>query len=139
MITAVDTNVLLDVFGADPKFGPSSRDALTRCVEQGAILASDVVWAEVTAAFPDGDAAESALDGLGAAYSPSGRPSAIRAGLAWRAYRAAGGPRTRGAADFLVGTHAQEQADRLLTRDRGFFRTYFVDLQVLDPSTDQSR
>jgi predicted nucleic acid-binding protein len=36
-------------------------------------------------------------------------------------------------ADLLVGAHAAHQADRLLTRDRGFFRRYFDDLMVLDP------
>jgi hypothetical protein len=39
-------------------------------------------------------------------------------------------------ADFLVGAHAAHAADRLLTRGRGFFRRYFDDLMVLDPSRD---
>lgn len=37
-------------------------------------------------------------------------------------------------ADFLVAAHAREHADRLLTRDRGFVRTHFADLSVLDPA-----
>ncbi len=37
--------------------------------------------------------------------------------------------------DFLVGGHALENANRLLTRDRGFYQKYFQNLKVLDPRT----
>jgi predicted nucleic acid-binding protein len=68
------------------------------------------------------------------AFEPLGRVAATRAGAAWREYRRAGGPRERVIADFLVGAHAVEQADRLLTRDRGFHRLAFAGLAIVDPS-----
>jgi predicted nucleic acid-binding protein len=60
--------------------------------------------------------------------------AAERAGDAWRAHRGGGGTRDRVIADFLVGAHAAEQADRLLTRDRGFHRAAFSTLLILDPT-----
>ena len=133
MITAVDTSVLLDVFTADPTFGPASRDCLEKCLATGAVLACAVVWAETSALFPDSDSAQAAMNTLGAAFSALDPRSALRAGEAWRNYRKRGGCRSRVIADFVIGAHASLQADRLLTRDRGFYRGYFPDLTVVDP------
>ena len=65
MITAVDTSVLLDVFTADPTFGPASRDTLGTCLTVGTVLACSIVWAETCAFFPASDSAEAALTVLG--------------------------------------------------------------------------
>ncbi|MBI5379795.1 MAG: type II toxin-antitoxin system VapC family toxin [Nitrospirae bacterium] len=134
MITAVDTSALLDVFGADPTYGSRSKEAIRTCIVEGHLVACEIVWAEVASFFPSPDAAQDAMNRLGVAFSPIGLESALAASAAWKAYRRRGGQRTRVAADFLIGAHAVFQADRLLTRDRGFYRTYFSRLQVLDPS-----
>lgn len=134
MITAVDTNVLLDVFGDDPRYREGSLAALRQALREGEIVACDVVWAEVAAVFPDGASAVAAMEAIPVAYSPLTRAAALRAGDAWRAYRSRGGPRDRVVADFLVGAHAALHADRLLTRDRGFGRAAFAGLVVFDPT-----
>jgi predicted nucleic acid-binding protein len=51
MITAVDTNVLVDVFKADPTFGPHSAETLARCLDEGSLVACDIVWAEAATVF----------------------------------------------------------------------------------------
>lgn len=134
MITAVDTNVLIDVFGADRVHGRRSAEALRSAIREGRVTVSDVVWAEVAAVFPSSSAAAAALAELGLEFEPTGQATASAAGDAWRRYRSSGGPRDRLVADFLVGAHARVQADRLLTRDRGFYRRYFDGLTVIDPT-----
>jgi hypothetical protein len=136
VITAVDTSVLLDVFGADPKFGPSSATALRSCLDKGRVIACEVVWAETCASYPATAEADAALRGLRVDFSTLDAPAALAAGKTWRAYRKAGGTRERVIADFLIGAHALAQADRLLTRDRGFYRRYFKELQIVDPAQD---
>lgn len=134
MITAIDTSVLLDVFGADATFGPRSRDMLRRCIAEGPLVACEIVWAETTAHFASGDAAGEAMARLGVEFGPVDREVALAAGAAWKQYRARGGTRARVIPDFLIGAHALAHAERLLTRDRGFFRSCFRRLVVVDPA-----
>jgi predicted nucleic acid-binding protein len=62
---------------------------------------------------------------------------ALSAGSAWRGYRRRARRRDRVIADFLIGAHAALAADRLLTRDRGFYATYFGGLEIVDPSQEK--
>ncbi|MGH9431440.1 MAG: type II toxin-antitoxin system VapC family toxin [Terriglobia bacterium] len=133
MITALDTSVLLDLLGPDPTFGPASANAVRAALAQGSLLACESVWAEVSGFFPSAAAARQALDRLRVEFSPMTIETALKAGEAWKAYRRRGGKRSRVAADFLIGAHALCQTDRLLTRDRGFYRSYFKSLSILDP------
>jgi predicted nucleic acid-binding protein len=134
VITAVDTSVLLDLFGADPRYGPASREAIRSCREQGGLVACEAVWAEVSAAFPTNVQARAAMERLGVQFVPLDLAGAAGTGQVWRAYRSNGGTRQRVISDFLIGAHAASHADRLLTRDRGFYRRYFDDLTILDPT-----
>ena len=134
MITAVDTSVILDVFGADPTFGLRSKQAVRSCIAQGRLVACEVVWTEVAGFFASPLAAREAMGRIGVDFSAIILETALEASKAWKAYRQQGGQRARVAADFLIGAHALCQADRLLTRDRGFYRSYFKRLSVLDPS-----
>jgi hypothetical protein len=54
---------------------------------------------------------------------------AASVGRVWRRYRQDRGTRDRLLPDLLIGTHAWLRADRSITRDRGFHRTYFERLK----------
>ena len=54
------------------------------------------------------------------------------AGTKWLEYRQAGGARERIISDFIIGAHAALRADRFLTRDLGFYKTYFPDLDQME-------
>ena len=134
MITAVDSNVLLDFLTHDPQFGIPAGNALRSAAGEGRLLACDVVWAEIAGCFPSISACSDTLGNLEIEFSPIQPESAFEAGLAWKAYRQRGGARVRVAADFLIGADALSQADRLLTRDLGFYRSCFKRLKILDPT-----
>ena len=133
MITAVDSSVLLDVLSGDVAHGPRSAAALRQASADGALIASTIVWAEVIGAHDEPRSVTTKLDRLGLELVPDDREVAIAAGRVYRAYRRSGGTRRRILPDFLIGAHAQIHADRLLTRDRGFYRSSFRRLTILEP------
>ena len=129
MITAVDTSVLLDIFLPDDQHGEESKRRLREAYDSGAIIACDVVHAELAAMFRDRTQLDGALQTINVAASPISTAIAYEAGLRWKRYRETGGSRKRIISDFLIGAHAIAVADTFLTRDRGFFATYFPELE----------
>ena len=137
MITAIDTSVLLDIFAPDHTFGPRSKAAVRSCITEGSLVACEVVWVEVASFFLSSEGARDAMNRLGVEFSSTDLETALAASTSWKKYRDRGGRRDRVVADFLIGAHASLQANRLLTRDRGFYRAYFSSLQIFDPSKTQ--
>lgn len=162
MTTAIDTNILLDILIAN-RFALDSVAALQSIQATGRTVVCPVVFAELASYFvrhrdtPSGATVESFLADVGVDLDGFGTSTLIQAGEAWAAYsrdrargltcgscgtqwspdcpacHAATTLRQHLVADFLIGAHASCQADALLTRDLGYYRTYFKDLRLVEP------
>jgi predicted nucleic acid-binding protein len=106
-------------------------DLLIQARRAGQLVICDVVCAEIAPAFGSERELWQTLDHLGISLDPVSPAAAWRAGVSFRAYRDAGGPRERMIPDFLIAAHAELQADRLAARDRGYLRRYFPGLALL--------
>ena len=157
MISAIDTNVLLDLLVPDAAFGDSSEAALIDSSGAGALVISETVYSELSAQFPDDGDLDRFLDETGVRLERSSTAALHAAGQAWREYASRRGqsltcakcgeaisvrcevcdarqrPRQHLLADLLIGAHAVHHADRLVTRDRGYYATYFPKLELYPP------
>src|SRR5471032_2889764 len=131
MTTAIDTNILFDVFLPDPVFHKSSRLAIERHSHLGGLIIGEPVYAELAAWFPSQGNLDAILAELGISVEAVSRDGAFAAGRAWKKDRQGGGSRNRIMTDFLIGGHALEHAHQLLSRDRGFYQNYFAGLKII--------
>jgi predicted nucleic acid-binding protein len=163
-ITNIDTNVLLDVLDPGSPYGTSALEALDAASRTGRIFICDVVRAELAANFalqesaPEG-ALNTFLERTRLQHFPMDPISIDLAAVRWAAYtqqRPMGlqcpqcgnlnpiapcsqcgraiTTRQHVISDFLIGAWAVTHGRRLLTRDRGYYRTYFPELVLVDPS-----
>ncbi len=138
MTTAIDSNVLIDLIGDTSSFTEASIEAMDSARMKGALIVCPVVVAEISGHFLSPGEMHETLAEMQISIKEF-RPEALHAaGRAFVRYRQrSSNPKDRMLADFLIGANAQVSADRLLTRDRGYYRTYFPKLQVISVGTHE--
>jgi len=162
MIFALDTNVLLDVLYRDENFHEVSRETLEEKSEEGFFIISPGVYAELSSSFARRFEEDfrtelrEFLDKKNIVVQKHSKDSLTKAGRAWTEYEVQSEVecpecgyknsfecgecksglswRNHIITDFMIGAHAEEKADALITRDRGYFRNYF-DVHIIDPSS----
>ncbi len=134
MTTSIDTNILLDIFLPDPTHGEKSLQSLEKAYSEGALVICNIVYAELAPQFDDRELLDSSLEKMGIEIVTLNNESAYMAGRLWKVYRKNAATRDRIITDFLIGAFSATQTERLLTRDRGFYRTYFKDLKMVQAS-----
>jgi len=97
----------------------------------GQLVICDIVFAELAPAFATLQQLDSALAKLGITFETVNSSAAFRAGQAFAAYRSNKGSRVHLIPDFLIAAHAEVQANRLASADRGYQRAYFKNLTLL--------
>ena len=132
MTTALDSSVLWAIVNREAGH-ERWLQTLIRAASEGPLIISPVAFAELAPSTSD----EGELLGfharLAITFAPISPAAAHLAGLTFKRYRKAGGPREHLVPDFLIAAHAQTDANRLAAIDRGYLRRWFPSLRLLEP------
>jgi predicted nucleic acid-binding protein len=133
IVTAVDTNVILDFLTGTPSETAMGAAALKVAKLAGTISVSILVYAEVASNFSSRTRADDFFQEINCKVESIDESTAFLAAQFFAQYKLRGGARERILPDFLIAAHAQLRADRILTRDKRFFRDNFPKLKAVSP------
>ena len=132
MKSAVDSSLLFDIVKGAPG-AAAAQTALEAALAHGSLCVCAVVVAELGRYFAQEQDLRDFLAACQIGHDPLTMDAALEAARIMRSYARNKEPTERMAPDFLIGAHAIQQADALLTTDAGFFRNYFDGLMVISP------
>lgn len=133
MITAVDTNVLIDILSGTPAEFATASNALNKLGLQGDLVLPAICYAELAGRFADRSKLDDFIDLIGVTVLPLEQEAAFLGGRFFRSYLQRGGTRQRIIADFLIAAQARFSADRILTKDKRFYGATFPKLKAITP------
>jgi predicted nucleic acid-binding protein len=133
MTTLVDSNVLLDIFTADPHWFAWSQSALADALLNGRVGINQLVYAEISVSFATLAELDTVLAGLQIERLDLPWNAAHLAVQAFVVYRKMGGLKTVTLPNFYICAHAQVDDLTLLTRDAKRCRAYFPNVKLVAP------
>jgi len=154
MITAIDTNILLDILGNDTEFSKSSMELLEKQSHLGNFIICPIVYSELLVFFLKKYDTKTAISKLEEFLKDFNieildftKEDYNLSAQTWQSFsnvkkiscpkcgtmnqfncKKCGSPtfwRNHLITDFLIGAHAQNHADVLITRDTGYYKKYF--------------
>jgi hypothetical protein len=130
--TLVDSNVLLDVFTDDSRWGGWSAAQLATAFDAGPVVINPLIFAELSVGFERIEDLNEALpDRIECEDLPW--EAAFLAGRCFLQYRRSGGARRSPLPDFYIAAHAATSGRALLTRDRPRYLDLLPTLEVISP------
>lgn len=135
MTTLVDSSVLLDVL-APSSWRQWSEAHLQAAADRGDLGINQVVYAEVAVGFASRERLERTLQGVGLKRLSLPWAAGWLVAQAFLEYRQRGGTRATPLPDFFIGAHAAAAGLPLLTRDRQRVGTYFPQVALIAPDSD---
>ena len=130
----VDTNVLVDVFQADPVWAAWSAQALQAQQPLHGLVIDPVSYAELSMSFSRRELLDAAISRLQVHVQTTPPAALFLAGRAFLDYRRRGGQKASVLPDFFIGAHAAAMGWALVTRDAARFRAYFPTVHVIAPT-----
>jgi len=156
MTIAIDTNILFDILLPDPKFKDSSLNLLKDYSKSNKLIISEIVYSELASQFNEQDLLDLFLSDVNIFIKNTGKDGLWIASKVWNDYNKNRDTKLQCnncghfqnyycnkcnklikskqhiIPDFIIGGHAIENGNKLISRDRGFYRKYFTELEIIN-------
>ena len=153
--TVVDTNVLISLLNPNDKNNGRAEELLGDLNQKGSLFINQIVYTELAAYFETKQKLDKFIEKTGIKIEEANREASYSAAQKYSRYlenkderfqcpecgsknkieckecENSLNKRQHIAPDFIVGSHAEKQADQLATFDNGVHREYFSDLETV--------
>jgi predicted nucleic acid-binding protein len=129
----VDSNVILDVFLNDLKWGDWSESKLEQYSDHTSLYINSIIYSEISIGFKLIEDLESAISKAGFQLLEIPKEALFLAGKAYIKYKRKKGVKRTPLPDFFIGAQAAVLNLDLLTRDVSRYQSYFPTVKLISP------